>query len=198
MNGEDQRERDRTYAQARYALLALFLLLTGLGGYAGYMLYPRFDLPRAAGLGLLMLAVGAGVAAFFSPCSFALLLSLLSRRADPGAPQGTRLRRALVFAASMSVGAATFVIGVGLLVALGGQGIAGSVTFTSAAGIALRVVVGTVMAVFGLNLLGVYSIPWGGPVARLGRSLGRRSFIERHPAPGFAAFGFGYLLAGFG
>jgi cytochrome c biogenesis protein CcdA len=46
-----------------------------LTGYAGYELYPRFDLPALEGASLLVLAAGAGVASFFAPCSFPLLVT---------------------------------------------------------------------------------------------------------------------------
>lgn len=193
--GNDKQEkRPQGY---RFALLALVVLLAGLAGLAGYFLYPRFELPRAAGLGLLVLAAGAGIASFFSPCSFALLLSLLSRQAHPEAPKGERVRRGLMFAASMAVGASVFIIGVGLLIALGGQAIAAEVTFTSVAGRTLRVLVGLVLVVVALNQLGYLRLPTT-PVIRLAEPFAQRSFIEAHPITGFALFGFGYLLAGFG
>ena len=37
------------------------------------------DLPAGEGAGLAVLAAGAGVAAFFSPCSFPLLVTALAR-----------------------------------------------------------------------------------------------------------------------
>lgn len=142
-------------ALVRFTLIAAALTLAGLAGYAGYALYPRFDLPSSVGIGLLFLAAAAGVAAFFSPCSFALLLTLLSRTAEPRASRGFRLRRAFVFAGSMSLGAVVFVMGLGLLIALGGRALAGAVTFESTTGIALRVAVGTVLVVFGLAQIGI-------------------------------------------
>src|SRR5690606_38215123 len=51
----------------RFFLLVAGLLLLALAGYGGYVLYPRFDLPVVTGAGLLFLAVGAGLASFFSP-----------------------------------------------------------------------------------------------------------------------------------
>ena len=70
----------------KYALLATGVALLGLAGYVGYVAYPRFHLPSVAGAALLALAAGAGVAAFFSPCSFSLLLTLLAREAASSGP----------------------------------------------------------------------------------------------------------------
>jgi hypothetical protein len=61
-----------------YWLLPLAALLITLAGYTGYLLYPRFDLSAGTGLGLLALAAAAGIASFFSPCSFPLLVTLLT------------------------------------------------------------------------------------------------------------------------
>ena len=63
----------------RYALLVLAVAALASLAYAGYVLYPRFDLPPLQGAGLLLLAAGAGVASFFSPCAFPLLVTLLAR-----------------------------------------------------------------------------------------------------------------------
>lgn len=79
--------------------LLLVILVSGLGaaGYAGYALYPRFDLPAAEGATLLLLAAAAGVASFFSPCAFGLLVTVLAREVrgkgwgvDQGAAAGLR------------------------------------------------------------------------------------------------------------
>src|ERR671919_2564476 len=87
--------------RTRYVLLVGALGFVGLAGYAGYVLFPRFALPPVAGAGLVALAAGAGVASFFSPCSFPLLLTLLSR--GIAAEQGRRrLRVALVFGGAFS------------------------------------------------------------------------------------------------
>src|ERR687892_1854453 len=107
--------------RTRYVVLAGAVALAGLAGYVGYVIYPRFDLPSVTGAGLLLLAAGAGVAAFFSPCSFPLLLTLLTRQVRGGSP-GNRLRSVLVFAGAFSAGAVAFVLSLGVLISLGGRG----------------------------------------------------------------------------
>src|SRR6266511_425525 len=98
---------------------------------------PQFHLPSVTGAALLALAAGAGVAAFFSPCSFLLLLTLLARGASSGGRRG-RTRRLGLFAAAFSAGIVGFLAALGLLVALGGRGLASSVTFVSPTGITIR------------------------------------------------------------
>lgn len=93
----------------RYWAWALGSVVLGLAGYVGYVLYPRFDLPAGAGAGLLVLATAAGVASFFSPCSFPLLVTMLARPLASAGDAGSRpLRRALGYASALSVGAAGF------------------------------------------------------------------------------------------
>jgi cytochrome c biogenesis protein CcdA len=188
---------DEESGRGRYWLLAAGLVLAGLSGYLGYVAFPRFDLAAGVGAGLLVLAAAAGVASFFSPCSFPLLVTLLTREATRDGRPGIRGLRVAV---PLSVGAVVFVLGVGALIALGGRGLVGEVTFTSTAGRVLRIAVGS-----GLLLLGLVQaeiLPFS--FHRLGDRIARpvvgaqARLRRRHPRAGLVLFGFGYLLAGFG
>ena len=182
---------------ASFGWIAVGFLLLGVVGYAGYKLYPRFDPPAAEGATLLLLAAGAGIASFFSPCAFGLLVTLLAREAGDGSVRG--LSRPFRFAMGMSVGAAAFVAIVGGLIAVGASSLVAGVTFASAAGRTLRLVVGVLLVLLGLVQLGLLPSPlhrveqWIEPLQRL-------SARERRQRPlwGWILFGFGYLLAGFG
>jgi cytochrome c biogenesis protein CcdA len=184
--------------RTRYVLLVGALGFVGLAGYAGYVLFPRFALPPVAGAGLVALAAGAGVASFFSPCSFPLLLTLLSR-GIAAERAGGRMRMALVFGGTFAAGAAAFTVLLGLLIGLSGGALAGSITFTSALGIALRIAVGTLLVFLGLLQANVIPISFHG-VERAVRPLGEAHARLRRDRPlaGWALFGFGYLLIGFG
>jgi copper chaperone CopZ/cytochrome c biogenesis protein CcdA len=190
--------RDRSGAAARYGVLAAAVLAVALAGYAGYMLYPRFDLPAAEGAGLLGLAAAAGIASFFSPCSFPLLLGLLGRQAVRGA-DGERTARPVMFGGALALGAATFMVLAGAVIGLGGETLFAGVTFTSTAGIAIRSFVGALLIVLGLAQTGRLSLSLGA-VEHLVRPLNRRQakLRRQHPVAGFGLFGFSYVLAGFG
>jgi cytochrome c biogenesis protein CcdA len=177
----------------RFALLAGAVAVTAVAGYAGYVAYPRFDLPASVGVGLLALAAGAGVASFFSPCAFPLLLTLLGRQVR-GRPAA-----ALGFAATFSLGAVAFLFLLGGLIAAGGAGLAASVTFTSGAGIAIRVVVGLALLLLGLIQAEVLPLSFHA-AERLTRPLSEAQARLRrnHPVLGVGLFGFGYLAIGFG
>ena len=184
-----------------YWVLALFVAGLSLAGYAGYVIYPRFDLPAAAGIGLLVLSIGAGVASFFSPCSFPLLVTLLARQAgSQREADGRGAHQSLPFAAALAAGASVFFLIAGIIVAFGGGALLEGVTFTSAAGRIIRVAVGGLLVVLGLFQLNLLSTPSFHTVSRLAEPLSKFQARQcrQRPVFGFAVFGLGYPLAGFG
>jgi cytochrome c biogenesis protein CcdA len=203
----------------RYFLLAAGVVILALAGYSGYVLYPRFDLPAVTGVGLLLLAAAAGVAAFFSPCSFPLLVTLLARQTggqrekregrrkkEEGRRQREEGRReraawpvALRFALAFSLGATVFLLLAGGLIALGGGHLFAEVTFTSAAGRIIRAVVGAGLFVLGLAQVGVIRLPFDRIAVAASPLWPKRSQLQRRPSLwSYTLYGFGYLLAGFG
>src|SRR6266540_2716009 len=182
---------------AGYAVLAAGVALLGVAGYVGYITYPRFNMPSVAGAGVLLLGAAAGVASFFSPCSFPLLLTLLAREVKGG--REGRARAVLIFAGAFSLGAVAFLALLGALIGLGGRGLVGSVTFTSPLGVIVRIVVGTFLVALGLVQSGVIPVSFHG-VERLARPLteAQARLRRERPVAGFALFGFAYLIIGFG
>jgi cytochrome c biogenesis protein CcdA len=191
--------RTRTRQQVSYGIFALSVVLVSLAGYLGYVLYPRFDLPAVTGIGLFVLATGAGIACFFSPCSFPLLVAMLGRATRREAKAGTAGRNAARFAAGLTTGAFLFLLLIGMVVALAGTAVFADVVFTSTEGIILRSVVGVLLIGLGLIQLNVLPIPLP-PAQDLVEPLLDRSIDS--PDDGsvlrYVPFGFGYLVAGFG
>lgn len=181
----------------RYWALVIAAAMAGIAGYVGYVVYPRFDLPAGAGAGLLVLAASAGIASFFSPCSFPLLVTMLARPLADAT--GRPLRRALAYAGALSIGAVGFLTITGGALALGAGSIVDDVTFTSTTGRVLRVVVGAALVVFGLVQLHRIHVNLRRFEPRLHGVLRRQAELRRRrPLSGFVLFGFVYLLAGFG
>lgn len=176
-----------------YLALLLGVSAVAAFGYAGYLLYPRFNLPPALGTGLLVLAASAGIASFFSPCSFPLLLTVLGR------VEGDTAARPFARAVALSMGASAFLLMTGGAVALGGAALLEGVVFTSTAGRLIRISAGILLIVLGLSQAGYLKIPLHG-VESLARRLMKREarLRRRSPFTGFFLFGFIYLLAGFG
>lgn len=180
-----------------YWLLAALAIVIALAGHPGYVLYPRFDLPPVEGLGLLGLAAGAGVASFFSPCSFPLLVTLLAGHS--AGSQADRSRSPAVFGASLALGAALFIVAVGAIIAIGGAALLGGLTFASTPGRIIRLLTGTLLVVLGLIQAGILGLSMHG-IARILQPRVGTTIRRRGGAiwPRFAFFGFGYVLAGFG
>lgn len=178
-----------------YSMLTLGVVMLAVAGYSGYVLYPRFGLPALSGLAVLVLAAAAGIASFFSPCSFPLLATLLAREA--GVERQTA--KAIRFAGALSIGAAAFLLLAGIAVALGAGALFAGVTFTSVTGKTIRSLVGLGLIALGLIQLGLIRVSFHG-IDRLARPLLRYQAGERRERPtfGYAVLGFGYVLAGFG
>lgn len=186
----------------RYALVVLGTALAGLAGYGGYELYPRFGLPPLEGLTLLLLAAAAGVASFFAPCSFPLLVTLLARGSQPagGVTGPGRGLGPVGFGAALALGAGVFLLAIGAGIAAGGGALFAQVTFTSTTGQALRLAVGALLIGLGLVQVGLVSDRPFRRVEAVTKNLNRAQarLRRRRPLLGFTAFGFFYLLAGFG
>jgi cytochrome c-type biogenesis protein len=187
-----------SHGSLRYLVLVAAVVVIAVAGYAGYVLYPRFYLPAVEGAGLLALAAAAGIASFFSPCSFPLLVGLLGRQAATHATR-TGAPRPAVFGGALALGAAAFMLLAGVVVAVGGEALFAGVTFTSPAGIAIRSIVGVLLILLGLIQVGIVPLPFH-RVSELARPLtrGQARLRRERPVAGHAAFGFGYVLAGFG
>jgi len=185
-----------------YGTFVLSVVLLGAAGYAAYLLYARFNLPAVDAVGLLGLSIAAGIASFFSPCSFPLLATLLMREihAEPtGVDRRTVFGKAFQYAAALALGATVFLALTGGIIAAGGRSLLEGVTFTSSAGRSIRAVLGLLLVVLGLIQLGVLRAPFH-RLASLARPLLVTQAHTRRRAPtvGFAIFGFAYVLAGFG
>lgn len=187
----------RTVSGIAYGLLAALVVGIAVAGFGTFVTYLRLDLAAFAASGLLLLGVAAGAASFFSPCSFPLLVTLLARESSAEPDPGPSGAKALRFAAALAIGLTSFLVLTGALLALGAGRIVREVTFTSDPGRILRVIVGGFLTVLGLfQIRGLRFTPADRlrrPLQSLQAKLRRKS-----PGLGFALFGFGYVLAGFG
>ena len=181
----------RRRGRVRFVTVTLGLLVVGVFGYLGFVGFVESD--KAGASSVLILGALTGFAAFFSPCSFPLLLTFLTRRGEES--KGSALMSALRVGAG-----ATLLLGIlGLALAVGGSALASIVQFDSPSGRAFRLAVGVILIVFGLrqSRLIAFRMGWMDSVARTaGGRLAPSKTATR--AGGDFAYGFGYLLAGFG
>lgn len=112
--------------------------------------------------GVLVLAVATGFAAFFSPCSFPLLLTFLTRRSAESPTS------AYLSALRVAAGAALLLAVSAVIIAVGGTAVGGVVEFDSTAGRLFRLGGASVLVLFGLRQARL----WGGQDAVAGSSGG--------------------------
>lgn len=176
---------------ARFVATALGVLVVGVAGYVGFVAFVGSD--REAAAGALVLASGTGFAAFFSPCSFPLLLTFLARRSEESK------RTAMMSSLRVAGGAAILLGMVAVVVAAGGSALAGVVEFDSAAGRVFRFTVGLVLVVFGLRQANVMRrrMRWLDTIAGASGRLLDPTRVRSQTGRDLV-YGFGYLLAGFG
>ncbi len=181
----------RRRGRVRFATVTVGLLVVGVFGYLGFVGFVESE--RAGTSSVLILGALTGFAAFFSPCSFPLLLTFLTRRGEES--------RASALMSALRVGAgATLLLGIlALTLAVGGSALASIVQFDRPSGRAFRLAVGIILIVLGLrqSRLISFRMGWMDVVARTaeGRLAPSRTATR---AGGDFAYGFGYLLAGFG
>ncbi len=180
-------------------LLTLSVLLIALAGYAGFRLYPRIVVPPAVGLGLFFLAGVGGFAAFFSPCSFPLLMTLLAREIGRESTLEDQHGRRAAAAVAMAAGAGLFLLLTGAGIAIGGGALFRQISFASPAGRILRTLVAVFLILLGLTQLGVIHASFHMVAGTVKGLLHTQAALRRdRPLLGYALLGFGYVFAGFG
>lgn len=181
----------RRRARVRLGATALGVTVVGIAGYVGSFVFVGSD--RGAASGVLVLAAGTGFASFFSPCSFPLLLTFLTKRSVNGP------RAALVSALRVATGASVLLATVAMAMALGGTVLGAVVQFDSILGRLFRLGVGLALVLFGLRQASLWRLHmrW---IHRIADSSARWFDSQPLASPGRrdVAYGFGYLLAGFG
>jgi len=109
-------------AWVQYAGILLIFLFIILLGYAGFRSFASTDL---SGANLYLLAVVAGFASFFSPCAFPLLSSYLSFYYMAGQDEtavSPSFGRGLKLGLASAMGVMSFVLVLGLIIAILGAG----------------------------------------------------------------------------
>ena len=198
MRDDGHREVAGSTDSARTLLTVAAVTLVAVAGYGGFRAAAGLDLAAATGVGLVVLAVITGFAVFFSPCSFPLLVAMLAGT-DRAAATGRHLGDSLGVALAIGAGASIFLLTVGGVVGLLGEGLVQSIGFSTTPGRLLRGAVAVVIVAAGLTQLGVLRLPlWR--LARLAQPIDRRR-SKVAPANRQAAnvlYGFGFVIAGFG
>jgi len=181
----------RRRARARFGAVTVGLVVVAVAGYLGFVAFVESS--PGVGAGVMVLAAATGFAAFFSPCSFPLLLTFLTRKSTEST--------AVAVASALRVGAgAAALLGLfAVAMVAGGAALGRVVEFDSTSGRVFRLSIGLLLILFGLRqarLLGI-RMRWLDRVAGSAARMTDPARV-RNPAGADFAYGFGYLLAGFG
>jgi cytochrome c biogenesis protein CcdA len=187
----------RRRARARLGAVILGLVVVAVAGYVGFVAFVESN--PGVGAGVMVLAAATGFAAFFSPCSFPLLLTFLTRRSTEST--GSALVSALRVGAGAAVLLGLFAVGI----TVGGAALGRIVEFDSPPGRVFRLSIGLLLVVFGLRQSQRFGfrMQWLDRVAGLDRVAASSARVldpgrASNAAGADFAYGFGYLLAGFG
>ncbi len=123
-----EEEKRKSYA-TRYVLTILSILVVTLLGYLGFVTFLKDVMPAFNNYGLYLLAMAAAIATFFSPCSFPLLPGYLSFYYNTEQVDGRKW--AFHRGTPAAAGVVTFTVILGVIIALLGQGVAGSFSISS-------------------------------------------------------------------
>lgn len=130
--------RHRT--RARLGAVILGLVVVAVAGYVGFVAFVESN--PGVGAGVVVLAAATGFAAFFSPCSFPLLLTFLTRKSTEST--GSALVSALRVGAGAAVLLGLFAVGI----TVGGAALGRIVEFDSPPGRVFRLSIGLLLVVF--------------------------------------------------
>jgi cytochrome c biogenesis protein CcdA len=146
-----------TQAYIPYIFLAGILLALGILGYLGFLAFVNLILMPGefATYGLVITAIAAGTASFFSPCSFVVLPSYIAfASSSQNAGPEKRSRNALKSGAVAALGVVTAVGVLGAIIGALGAGIGAELSITgpdsSPLTRALRIGIGAFVLLMGL------------------------------------------------
>lgn len=174
------------------ALLAV-LIAIAIAGYIGFLAFAK-NVAALDTLPLIIVAVFAGLATFFSPCSFGLLPAYLSLYAKGRRTQGHIFRNGI----AASAGLISFNIILGVILAFIGLGIGSA--FSVAAGGQLSGITLTIRATVGgiLFILGVLQFFHISVQGRLFKSVSQKFVSGKKGSANYFLYGFGYNLGNVG
>ncbi len=185
----------------RWALLATLVAALVAIGYGVFVFFIKSFSPTTGTLSLLAFAVVAGIATFFSPCSFPLMPGYLTRHLQVIDKDPKKIRTSVLSNGLAAAGGVfLFDLILGLAIVLIGASFAGSLGISGPSpNLYVRIFRGTVGAF--LVLLGVLNIRGTGifhndSLTSIGKRLTRNG--ELKPSREMFAYGFGYVSVGIG
>ncbi len=192
---------NRLKAGGSWVLVAILVAALVAVGYSVFVFFIKSFSPTTGTLSLLVFAVIAGIATFFSPCSFPLLPGYLTRHLQTIDKDPKKARTSVVSNGVAAAGGVfLFDLILGLATVLIGFSFAGSLGISGPSpNLYVRVFRGTVGAF--LVLLGILNLRGTGifhndSLTSIGKRLMKNG--ELKPSRKMFAYGFGYVSVGIG
>ena len=175
-----------------YIVFLAILIILAITGYMGFLAFAQ-NMAALGALPLVIVAIFAGLATFFSPCSFGLLPAYLSLYANGKRTQGA-IRNGIL----ASAGLVTFNIILGVILAFIGLGIGSAFSIASGgqlAGITLtiRAIIGGILVVLGVMQFFHISIQ-----GKLFKGVSQKFASGKKGYSNYFFYGFGYNLGNVG
>lgn len=177
-----------------YIAFLAILIIAAIAGYMGFLAFAQNTTALGA-LPLVIVAIFAGLATFFSPCSFGLLPAYLSLYA-----KGKQNQKGTIFknGISASAGLIAFNILLGVIIALIGLGVGSA--FSVAGGGQLAGITLTIRTMIGgiLFILGVLQFFHISIQGKLFKGVSQKFASGKKAYPNYFFYGFGYNLGNVG
>ena len=169
-------------------------------GYYAFIYFMTNEVPSFSSYGLILVAIIAGIAMFFNPCSFTLLPTFLTFFASKNElKEEKKLSKFLLYGLFASLGIVTFSIILGSLIGVLGIGFGKSFALVgNNPNLCVRIfrgVIGSLIIIFGIMQFRGVSFNTG-PINKL--SQGIMSPTNKGPLMGMYLYGFGYNALGIG
>ncbi len=188
--------KDKSVNWLIYSIIILFLAVVVFGGYFGFIYFVTSIMGNLGVFSLLFIAIVAGVAVFFSPCSFPFIPVYLTKYYETKTASGFRKSHPLTLGVFAALGLLTFNILLGLAIAIIGVGFGKSL---SIAGQDPNIIIRWVRGVVGVFLLYVGFSHITGRGLNLGFLAPRFAMKEKvNPIKTMYGYGFLYTLIGIG
>ena len=183
-------------------IIGIFVILIAIiaVGYYGFLFFMTSVVPSFSSYGLILVAIIAGIAMFFNPCSFTLLPTFLTFFATKDELKDeNKLGKFLLYGLFASLGIVTFSIILGSLIGLLGIGFGKSFALAgNDPNLSVRIfrgAIGSLIVIFGIMQFRGVSFNTGF-LNKLSQSI--MSPHKKGPLMGMYLYGFGYNALGIG
>lgn len=182
----------------RNVMIFVLIALIILAGYYAFILFMTKVVPTLASFGIILVAIIAGIATFFNPCSFPVLPAYLTSFFS-AKEESKRKNVVIYYGLIVSLGIITFNLIFGSLIGILGENFAKSLALATENPNVFVLIFRGITGVI-LITLGLMAIRGGGLHSSIFNKISRNvySLQGKNPTRSFYVYGLGYNLIGIG